>query len=139
MISKVVQQAQAEGNPLTEVERKMLYFTEVHPSLPDISDINAEFERDYNSDEYETKIAGLLRRARENDRAQSAVQSQQWEDAILALNEEDHYILVLVYCAFREYRSTLLPTHRVRDYVIYIAIGLGLVLAIIGFAEWGHR
>jgi hypothetical protein len=30
----------------------MLYFTEVHPSLPDIYEVNAEFERSYDTDEY---------------------------------------------------------------------------------------
>ena len=77
LISRVVQQAQAQGNSLTEVERKMLYFTEILPSLPDIYAVNSEFERDYDSDEYESKIAGLLKRARDNDRVQSAVQGQQ--------------------------------------------------------------
>ncbi len=31
-----------------------------------------------------------------------------------------------------------LPTHHVRDYLIYVAIGIALVLVIIGFAEWKH-
>ncbi len=62
LISKVVEQAGLERLPLSEVEKKMLCFTEVHPSLPDIYEVNAEFERDYDSDEYEAKITGLLRR-----------------------------------------------------------------------------
>ena len=45
LISKVVEEAEFEQVPLSEVEKKMLYFTEVHPSLPDIYDVNAEFER----------------------------------------------------------------------------------------------
>ena len=139
LISRVVQQAQAEGTALTEVERKMLYFTEILPSLPDIYAVNSEFERDYHSDEYESKIAGLLKRARDNDRVQSAVQGQQWADAISALKQEDHYILVMAYSAFPEYRKILLPTHRVRDYLIYIAVGIGVVLALIGFAEWSRK
>jgi hypothetical protein len=139
LISRVVQQAQDEGNSLTEIERKMLYFTEVGPSLPDIYEVNAEFERDYDNDEYEAKITGLLKRARDTDRTQTPLQGRQWDDSISTLKKEDHYILVMVYSAFPEYRKTLLPTHRVRDYVIYIAIGIGVVLAAIGFAEWSHR
>ena len=139
LISRVAQQAQDEGNSLTEVERKMLHFTEVGPSLPDIYEVNAEFERDYDSDEYEARITGLLKRARDTDRTQGPLLGRQWDDSISALKKEDHYILVMVYCAFPGYRKTLLPTHRVRDYVIYIAVGIGVVLAAIGFAEWSHR
>jgi hypothetical protein len=57
-------------------------------------------------------------------------------DAIDALKTEDHYILVLLYCAFPDYRKTLLPTHRFRDYVICIAIGIAVVLACFGIAIW---
>jgi hypothetical protein len=138
LISKVSEQAEIEHLPLAEVEKKMLYFTEVHQSLPDTYSVNAEFERDYDSDEYEAKIAGLLRRGRERDRKESAVQAQQWDDAIDALKAEDHYILVMVYRAFSEYRKSLLPAHRVRDYAIYIGIGIGVVAVAIGFAILSH-
>ncbi|MGD0506977.1 MAG: hypothetical protein ABSA27_04225, partial [Terriglobales bacterium] len=61
---------------------------------------------------------------------------QEWKDALDALKKEDHYILVLLYCAFPGYRKSLLPTHRFRDYMIYIAIGIAVVLACIGIAVW---
>jgi hypothetical protein len=35
-ISKVIGEAEFESIKLSEVERKMPYFTELHPSLPDI-------------------------------------------------------------------------------------------------------
>jgi hypothetical protein len=57
LISRVIAEAELERVPLSDVEKKMLHFTEVHPSLPDIYDVYAEFERDYNSDEYEKKVA----------------------------------------------------------------------------------
>ena len=69
LISRVIEEAGVEQVSLSEVEKKMLYFTEVHPSLPDIYEVNTEFERDYDSDEYEAKIAGLLKNARDRDRA----------------------------------------------------------------------
>lgn len=135
-ISRVIAEADFERVNLSELEKKMLYFTEVHPTLPDIYDVNAEFERDYDSDEYEAKIARLLKNARNRDSRCDPNSEQVWKDALDTLKNEDHYILVLLYCAFPEYRKSLLPTHRVRDYMIYIAIGIALVLGIIGFAEW---
>ena len=136
LISKVVEQSEFEHVALSDVEKKMLHFTELHPTLPDIYEVSAEFERSCDSDEYEAKIAGLLRKARDRDRARSAVEAQHWKEAIDALKAEDHYILVMVHRALPEYRNTIVPNHRVRDYMIYIAVGIGLVLAIIATAQW---
>jgi hypothetical protein len=136
LISKVVDEAEFEHVSLSEVEKKMLYFSEVYPSLADIYEVNAKFERDYDSEEYEAKIAELLKNARNRDSRSYAGWKQEWEDALHALKKEDHYILVLLYGAFPEYRTSLLPTHRFRDYMIYIAIGIAVVLACVGIAIW---
>ena len=138
LITRVVEQAQLEHKPLSEIERKMLYFTEVHPSLPDIYEVNAEFERTCNADEYERRVTGLLKRTRARDEEQSDLQGQQWRDAIDALRSEDHYLLVMVYAAFPEFRKAILPTHRVRDYLIYIAVGILVVVSCIVAALWSH-
>jgi hypothetical protein len=136
LISKVVEEANFEQVSLSEIEKKMLHFTEVHPSLPDIYEVNAEFERSYNLDEYEAKITNLLRSARDRDRNESPSREQLWKDALAELSKEDHYILVMVYSAFPDYRKIIVPTHRIRDYAIYIAIGVGVVLTCIGIAIW---
>src|ERR1035438_9799570 len=135
-ISKVITEAEFEHIKLSEIEKKMLYFTEAHPSLPDIYEVNSEFERDYDSDEYESKIVRLLKSARDRDRRSDSSRDLDWNDAVNALKNEDHYILVLIYRAFPEYRKSLLPTHRIRDYMIYIAIGIALVLVVIAIADW---
>ena len=139
LISRVIEEAGFEQVSLSEVEKKMLYFTEVHPSLPDIYEVNAEFERDYDSDEYEAKIAGLLKNARDRDRQSSASREQDWKDALDALKHEDHYILVMVSQAFG-FGSASAGGHRVRDFLIYIAVGIALVLFIVLKTLWKtHR
>ncbi len=138
LISRVVEEAESAGVPLSEIETKMLYFSEVHPSLPDISEVNAEFEKSYDADEYETKITALLKNARDRDEKQSDVQGQQWRYAIDALKHEDHYLLVMAYRAFPTDRKAILPTHRIRDYVIYIAVGLIVVFIAILAAIWSR-
>jgi hypothetical protein len=100
LISKVVEQAALECAPLSEIERKMLYFTEVHPTLPDIYEVNAEFERKYDAEEYESKIVSLLKNACTRDSLDSQTLKQQWEDALSTLKKEDHYILVMTDLAF---------------------------------------
>lgn len=138
-ISKVIEEAEFERVSLSEIEKKMLYFTEAHPSLPNIYEVNAEFERDYDSDEYEAKIVGLLKNARDRDSRSSPNLEPEWKDALDALKKEDHYILVMVDQAFGRV-SAAGAGHRVRDFLIYISVGIGVVIVALGIAFWqaGH-
>ncbi len=124
LISKVIEEAAVEHVPLSDIEKKMLQFTEVHPTLPDIHEVNEEFEREYDSDEYERKIATLLK----NARAREESNEQQWKDALDALRHEDHYILVMIDQAFG---ASTNRSHTVRDFLLYIGIGVLVVLAIL--------
>lgn len=134
LISQLLEEADLEKVHLSKVEKKMLHFTEVYPSLPDIYEVNSEFERDYNSDEYELKIAGLLRNARK--RATAADQEQAWHDALDALRKEDHYILVMVSQAFGSWPGGLSENkHPARDFLIYVAIGIAVVLILVWLAR----
>ena len=51
LISEIVEGAQRENIPLSEVERKLLYFTESGWTLPDIMKVNEDFDREYDQDE----------------------------------------------------------------------------------------
>jgi hypothetical protein len=77
LIARVIEQAELQQVLLSDVEKKMLCFIEVHPSLPDIYEINAEFERNYDAAEYEDKVAALLRNARDRDSRPSQVREQE--------------------------------------------------------------
>jgi hypothetical protein len=135
LISKVLQEAESSSIQLSETERKMLYFSEMHPSLPDILEVNAEFERNYDADEYEDKIALLLDKAGTRDRQMSPSREQEWKDALDALKKEDHYILVMAGLAFG-CGSRASGEHRIRSYLIYVAIGIGLVLILVLASLW---
>ena len=63
LISELVAEAQRENVPLSEVERKMLYFTESGWTLPDMMKVSEDFDRDYDQAEYERKIAKLATKA----------------------------------------------------------------------------
>ena len=62
LAGKITDEALRQGVQLTEVERKMLYFTESGWTLPDIMTVSAEFDQGYDRDEYEEKIGRLVRR-----------------------------------------------------------------------------
>lgn len=96
LISRIVAEAQRENAPLSEIERKMLYFTESGWTLPDMTAISQEFDAEYNQNEYEKKIARLIRNAAKHDRKESRDEYDTWWDAIRILKKEDHYILVMV-------------------------------------------
>src|SRR5262249_7114455 len=91
-----VAEAECENAPLSEVERKMLYFTESGWTLPDIMKINEDFDREYDQDEYEAKIARLVTKADKRIHKDSREEYDRWWAAIRFLKREDHYISVMI-------------------------------------------
>jgi hypothetical protein len=96
LISRIVAEAHREDVPFSEVERKMLYFTETGWTLPDMTAVYEEFDRDYDQDHYEKKVAGLIRRADKFARKESRDVYDRWWAAIRLLRREDHYITVMI-------------------------------------------
>ena len=96
LISRIVAEAQRENVPLSEFERKMLYFTESGWTLPDMTAVSEHFDSEYNQNEYEHKIARLIRNAAKHDRKESRGEYDTWWDAIHFLRTEDHYISVMI-------------------------------------------
>lgn len=127
LISKVIEEASLENVPLSEIEKKMLQFTETEPSIPDIYEVNTQFEREYDNNEYEAKVTALLKNARERDRKASPLSEQQWVDALESLKGEDHYLLVMVGQAFGWKAATPASTR----FWICLAIGIGVLLAVL--------
>ena len=96
LISHIVAEAERENIPLSEVERKMLYFTESGWTLPDIMQVNEDFDREYDQGEYEQKIAKLIAKSDRRIRKGPRHDYDRWWAAIRFLEREDHYISVMV-------------------------------------------
>ena len=96
LAGRIAAEAAREGVPLSEIERKMLYFSETDWTLPDMAEVSAEFDRDYDQDEYERKIGGLVRQITSRDHSQSQTDTEAWDEAVVKLSEGDHYLSVLV-------------------------------------------
>lgn len=96
LAGRLVEEAERAGTPLSEVERKMLYFTESGWTPPGMMAVNEEFERSYNQDEYEQKIGTLASKTQERDAEQDQQAQIAWDDAVLKLSEGDHHILILI-------------------------------------------
>lgn len=96
LIGKIVKEAAREGKPLSEIERKMLYFSETGWTLPDIVEVNKEFERECDNDDYERKICALGQSIETQLEIADANESDAWYEAIQKLSDGDHYLLVLL-------------------------------------------
>jgi hypothetical protein len=119
----IAREAEREGTPLTEVERKMLFFTETGWTLPDMKEISAEFERDYDQDNYEQKIAavvtGISRRFVDEDRQEH----MSWDLALEKLSKGDHYLFVLVNAPSPTRRGVTRNLRMVIAALIFLTIG----------------
>jgi hypothetical protein len=93
LIRRILAQAVDDGVALSDIERKMLYFTEAGWTLPQMNDVSKEFGRQYDQDRYEAKISGLIRRLQET---QDESAERDWISAVNLLRSEDHYILVMI-------------------------------------------
>jgi hypothetical protein len=80
---------------LCELEKRMMYFTEGEDAVENPAELNEEFEAQYKTPEYETKIARLLGRAYKRLKKEDPDAAQTWDAAIKELKEGDHYLLVM--------------------------------------------
>ncbi len=95
LVAQVVQQATMEGAALSDVEKRMMYFTESEDAIEDPSALNEEFEAQYDTGEYERKISGLFRAAYKRLRKENPIGVEKWKEYVRFLKKGDHYILVL--------------------------------------------
>ncbi len=96
LASRIAAEAEQGGNPLSEIERKMLYFSETDWTLPEMAEVSAQFDAEYDQDEYERKVSGLVRKITARHHGNKKEEEESWDDAVAKLSEGDHYILVLV-------------------------------------------
>ena len=138
LIDRIVTQAELDDVPLTDVEIRMLGFAEASASAKDMEAAQS-FERDFDDDEYETKIAKLIRRA--HDRDEKTGKEEAWNEALTGIAGRDLYIHVMLERAGLE-KSGLAAMLGDRRFIFYglLLCGLPLVAAVvIGFSPFGAR
>jgi hypothetical protein len=122
LVQQTVEQAALEHVPLTDLETRMMYFTESDPaSCADPIALNDEFEQEYDTPEYEAKMSRLLHHAYKRLKREDPERTRQWNAAIRVLERGDHYILVL-------WDSEPSSDHPVRDF--FKPFGIGLLIAV---------
>jgi hypothetical protein len=96
LVSKIIEEAGREGCMLSDVERRMLYFSETGWSLPDIEEVGEAFDREYDQTGYERKIARIIVNLHRRLKRESKPEYFAWIDAIRIVGKEDHYVLVMI-------------------------------------------
>jgi hypothetical protein len=95
LVQETVKQASIEGVPLSDLEKRMMYFTENEEMSEDPIALNDEFEAKYDSDEYEARISLLLHHAYARVLNENPEGGKLWRAALKELSRGDHYLPVL--------------------------------------------
>jgi len=127
LAQQTAEQAEREIVPLSETEKKMMYFTESDATSCDNPvELNEEFEAQYDTADYETKISWLLHHAYDRLKLEDPEGKRTWDQAIRTLRKGDHYFLVLWDIKPRS-------EHPTRDF--FKLLGVGMLIAVgIGIA-----
>src|SRR5215467_105917 len=135
LVQQVKEQARLDGISLSELEARMMYFTESDDSCENPLKLNEEFEAKYDTAEYEPKVSRLLHRAYKRLKDENPENKRNWSLAIQTLRKGDHYVLVLWDVAPQS-------DHPMRDFFkpfnIGLLIAVGIFVAIVLYHFAGH-
>jgi hypothetical protein len=95
LVTQAAEQAAFEGAPLSDLEKRMMYFTESDGAIEDPSTLNEEFDGQYDSEEYESRISKPLHHPHARAKKENTRTARPWSEAIRALSKDDHDLLVL--------------------------------------------
>jgi hypothetical protein len=125
IVGEILRQANDEGVHLSDLERRLLYFTEESDYPDDPSVLDEGFESEKEGKEYEAKISGLARRAYRRVKKENSADLQLWNEAIRELKRDDHYLLVLLRMKKPE------GAFSIRSFLITLALGIAIVAFIL--------
>jgi len=122
-VQQVKEQARLDVVSFSELEARMMYFTESDASCENPLELNDEFEGQYHTAEYEAKAARLLHHAYDRLKDKDPENTRNWNLAIRTLRKGDHYLVVLWGVAPQS-------DHPTRDSFKFIGIGVHIAIAI---------
>jgi hypothetical protein len=124
LVQQTAEQAAREHLPLSDIEKKMMYFTESDAaSCHNPVELNDEFEAQCDTAEYEAKISRLLHHAYNRLKVEDPEGKRNWDEAISALRKGDHYFLV-----FWDLKPP--SEHPTRDFFKLLRVGLLVAVGI---------
>lgn len=99
--------------------------------------VSAEFDRNYDPNEYEEKIASIIQKIALGTSSHGEVDTESWDSAVEKLSEGDHYLSVLVStnAAARPRVGGSSSRDRVQLWTTAFAIVFGLI-GLIALCNW---
>lgn len=128
LLVQKTEQAALENVPFSDLERRMMYFTETGECPEDPIALNDAFEAKYDSEDYESKMSTLMRKARHRLEKEDPQSARIWDECIRELRKGDHYILILL-CNTRGSQLASLP---VLSWSFWKLLGVSLLVLIVG-------
>jgi hypothetical protein len=95
LVQQTAEQAALENVPFSDLEKRMMYFTETDECPEDPIALNDAFEAEYDTDEYEAKVSKLTHHAYLRIKKENSEAFHRWKEAMRELSKGDHYLLVL--------------------------------------------
>jgi hypothetical protein len=130
LVEQATEQAALENLPLSDIEKKMMYFTESDPaSCPTPLELNDEFEAQYDTVEYEAKMSRLLEHAHDRLKTEDPERKRAWDQSVRELRKGDHYVLVLLDVEPPSEHSTR-DSFKLLGTGLLIALGIGIAAIV---------
>jgi len=140
LVAQTAEQAALEGVPLSDLEKRMMYFTESPDAVEDPIKLNEKFEAQYDSNAYEKKMSVLLAHAYLRLKRGNSQAVAEWDAAVDKLYEGDHYLLVLwgatptARAPFRTYLRLLTRVVMLASITLVLGLGLKYLLKPLGIS-----
>ncbi len=129
LVRQTAEQATIENVPLSDLEKRMMYFTETGECPENAIVLSDAFEAEYDTDQYEAKVSKLMHHAYQRIKKENPEAARQWNEAIEQLSKGDHYILILCGEGFDLVQGG--PTERPpHDFLKLLLAGLFLVAIV---------
>jgi len=98
-VARIAAEATTKNVPLSPAERYMLSWSESDPYFTQNPALTAAFGDETSDIEFESKVVRLIRESYAIDLKLQPTARVRWRDAYAALNEGDHYLLVMLRAA----------------------------------------
>ena len=111
LVQQAAEQAALENVPFSDLEKRVMYFTEAGDCPEDPIALNDAFEAEYNSAVYEKKISRLMAQVYHRIRQRGPERLRLWKEAVRTLRKGDHYILVFLPQSMPEKSARMWPIY----------------------------
>jgi hypothetical protein len=95
-VTRILAEATTQKLPLSPAEQYMLSWSESDPGFTPDPALDGAFESETSERQFERKIVRVIRDAYARDLGATADARARWREAYTALEEGDHYLLVLL-------------------------------------------